>query len=93
MRFTACTVVVVLGISLDAVAQPPAHAHGKANGHAHAYGHAKRADFAANAFKVGLQPAANEAPGKKGTPTVQLEAPRATQSQTARSPAPDCISR
>jgi hypothetical protein len=109
MRIAACTVVAVLAISLDARAQPPQHAHGKALGHAngfhghgyaYAHGHARRADFAANEFKVGLS-AAGETPGpgstvKQETPVRRPDAPAQSTSSgpaVSKGAVPDCISK
>lgn len=107
MRIAACTAVAVLGISLEALAQPPAHAHGKALGHAHgfghghayAFGHARRAEFAANDFKVGL-PAGGEAssPGatiKPQAPARRPDAPGpssgAPDAKSLKGAIPDCV--
>ena len=101
MRIAACTVVAVVSLSLDALAQPPAHAHGKAN--AYAYGHAKRSDFAANDFKIGLPSASDPSPvaaapgtsrggGRAETPVVQIELPQ-PQATPGKKQIPDCIAR
>ena|SRR5690242_20780861 len=99
MRIAACTVVAVVGISLDAFGQPPA----QAKGHAYAYGHAKRSDFAANDFKIGLPSASDPSPvaaapgtsrggGRAETPVVQIELPQ-PQATPGKKQIPDCIAR
>jgi hypothetical protein len=92
MRITACIVVAVLGSSLEALAQPPAHAKGKA----HAYGHASggRSQFAIDDFKIGLGNAQSPKVERKSSAEVQVESPRpAPSGPVSRSPLPDCISR
>jgi hypothetical protein len=101
MRIAACTVVAVVGFSLDSVAQPPAHANGKA--YAYAYGHAKRSDFAANDFRIGLRGdpstavAATSSPEKKNdAPVARPDVPPVvvpSGKAAAKENPPDCIAR
>jgi hypothetical protein len=91
LRVAACTVVAVVVFSAEALAQPPAHANGKA----HAFGHARH-DFAANDFKIGLAlavPAPKELPSRRDTPTVHVELPSQPQPRKSASQAPECIRR
>jgi hypothetical protein len=87
MRIAACVVVTVLGTSLHAAAQPPAHASGKTQ----AYGHA-RTQFAVDDFKVGLA-SSPKAADKKPSPRVEAEPPRPSQLLVSPSPVPDCFLR
>jgi hypothetical protein len=103
MRTSACTVVAVLGISLEASAQPPAHAHGKA--HAYAFGHEWRVEFAVNEFKVGLPKvgaasahgSAAPAPGPMNESRIdRIDAPApplrpGPDAEPAKKTLPDCI--
>jgi hypothetical protein len=102
MRIAACTVVAVLGISLDGWAQGP-HSLGKSDfGHQQwQNGNGQRAAFASQDFKVGLSPISESAPasasstsrgGRTETPVVQIDLSMPSP-RDGRRQIPDCVAR